>query len=440
MLDIVMFRDEKEFKKVLESQKKRNKPLEFAEKTREFDELWRKAKQRKEEARAEKNKVIKETAELAKAKKPIDTLRERSKQLDDEIKDLDKKEIEYLKLRDEFRYKVGNILCDDVPLGSGDDANTVIKTWGVAKVQKQHLKDFEKDSAGKMKHELLDFEPKSHADLGPERDLFDLERGAKVSGARQYYLKGKFALLHMALMRFAMEKIASKGYNVMYTPFVVNADVIAKAAELADFSETLYKVGDDQYLIATAEQTLSAYHMDEILDVKQLPLKYAGFSSAFRKEAGSASKDTRGIFRVHQFDKVEQYVFCKPEDSKKMHEEMVANGEEIIRDLEIPYRVVNICSEDMNDTAAKKYDIETWMPVQGKFREIGSGSITTDYQTRKLNVRYEEKGERYVVHSLNCTALPSPRILVAIIENHQTKDGKIKIPKALWPYTGFKEI
>lgn len=440
MLDISLFRNDTEFAKIIESEKKRNKTTELAEKTKEFDELWRKAKQRKEDARAEKNKISKEIPELAKNKKPIDMLKEKSKKLDDEIKDLDKKEAEYLQKRDEYRYKVGNILLDDVPIASGEEGNTVIRVWGTAKVQRQHLEEFKKESANKMKHEFLNFEPKSHADLGPERDLFDLERGAKVSGARQYYLKGKLALLHMALMRFAMEKIASKGYMVMYTPFIINSDVIAKAAELGDFAETLYKVGEDQFLIATAEQTLAAYHMDEILDTKQLPLKYAGFSSAFRREAGSASKDTRGIFRVHQFDKVEQYVFCKPEDSKKLHEEMVENCEEIIQALEIPYRVINICSGDMNDTAAKKYDIETWMPVQGKFREIASGSITTDYQTRKLNVRYEEKGERYVVHSLNCTALPSPRILVGIIENHQTPEGKIKIPKALWPYTGFKEI
>jgi seryl-tRNA synthetase len=215
-----------------------------------------------------------------------------------------------------------------------------------------------------MKHELLDFEPKSHADLGPERDLFDLERAAQISGSRFYFLKGKLGLLHMALMRFAAEKISEKGYTFMYTPFIVNKDTIAKAAELGDFSETLYNVGEDQFLIATAEQTLASYHMDELLDVKTLPLKYVGFSSAFRREAGSASKDTRGIFRVHQFDKVEQYVFCKPEDNKRLHEEMVKNEEELLQALELPYRVINICSGDMNDTAAKKYDIEAWMPVQ----------------------------------------------------------------------------
>jgi len=439
MLDINMFRNENDFKKVIESEKKRNRTLDCAENTKKYDELWKDAKQRKEEARAEKNKVIKETAELAKTKKPIDALKTKSKLLDDKIKDLEKKEVEYLVKRDEFRYKVGNILCDDVPLGP-EDENETLRLWGKAKVQREHLQQFKEITKGKMKFEELNFVPKSHADLGPERDLFDLERAAKISGARFYFLKGKLGLLHMALMRFAAEFLSNKGYTFMYTPFIVNADTIEKAAELGDFSETLYKIGNDQYLIATAEQTLAAYHMDDVLDVKQLPLKYVGFSSAFRREAGSASKDTRGIFRVHQFDKVEQYVFCKPEDSKKLHEEMVKNEEELIKALELPYRLINICSEDMNDTAARKYDIEVWMPVQGTFRELTSASITTDYQTRKLNVRYEEKGERAIVHSLNATAIASPRMLVALIENHQTKDGKIKIPKALWPYTGFKEI
>jgi seryl-tRNA synthetase len=180
--------------------------------------------------------------------------------------------------------------------------------------------------------------------------------------------------------------------------------------------------------------------MDEIFRKEELPLKYVGFATSFRREAGSASKDTRGIFRVHQFDKVEQYVFCLPEDSEKMHDEMVKNEEEIMQDLELPYRIINICSGDMNDTAAKKQDIEIWMPVQGTFRELTSASITTDYQTRKLNIRYEDKGERKVVYSLNATAIPSPRVLVALIENHQDEKGIIHIPKALQSYTGFKEI
>jgi seryl-tRNA synthetase len=440
MLDINLFRNEENFKKIIESEQKRFKSTKFTENTKKFDKMWIDAKKEKESKRAEKNKLTKEIAEKAKNKEPIDALKVESKKLDEEIKNLDKNEAEYLQKRDENRYKVGNLLLDSVPVGEGEENNKIVNTWGIAKVQKEHLQNFEKDSDGKMKHAILDFAPKSHADLGPERDLFDLERAAKVSGARFYYLKGNLGILHLAILRFAIDIMVKKGFEFMYTPFVVNHDTIEKAAELADFEETLYKVGKDQFLIATAEQTLAAYHMDEVLKIENLPLKYVGFSSAFRKEAGSANKDTRGIFRVHQFDKVEQYVFCHPKDSEKIFEEMVKAQEEIVQALELPYRIVNISSGDMNDTAAKKYDIEIWMPVQGAFRELTSGSITTDYQTRKLNVRFEEKGERQIVHSLNATALASPRMLVALIENHQTKDGKIKIPEALWPYTGFKEI
>lgn len=440
MLDINFFRKDEDFKKVLESEKKRGRSLEFAKKTKEYDGLWKKTKQTTEEKKAEKNKISKEIAEKAKNKQPIDKLKEKSKLLDIKIKDLEKKETKYLEQRDKLWPQVGNILWPDVPVGQGEEQNKPESFWGIAKVQKQHLAQFKKDSLGKMKFEELNFEPKSHVDLGLEKNLFDLERAAKVSGARFYYLKNKLALLHLSILRFAIDKLVAKGYNLMYTPFIVNKDVIEKAAELADFEEMLYKVGEDQFLIATAEQTLAGYHKDEILKKEELPLKYVGVSSCFRKEAGSHTKDTRGIFRVHQFDKVEQYIFCLPEDSDKIHKEMMKNEEEVMQALELPYRIVNICSGDLNLTAAKKLDLEIWMPVQGKFRELGSGSITTDFQTRKLNIRYEDKCERFVVHSLNCTTVASPRILVAIMENHQTKDGKIKIPKALWSYTGFKEI
>jgi len=439
MLDINLFRDENEFKKILESEKNRNKNLEFAENTKQYDELWRKAKNEKESKRAEKNKITKEIAEKAKLKENIEELKNKSKELDEDIKQLDKQEEDYLVLRDENRYKVGNILWHDVPIGNNEDSNVVTKTFGKPKVQKQHLENFKKLS-NNMAYQELNYEPKSHVDLGIEKDLFDLERGSKIAGARQYFLKNKLAILHFSILRFAMDKMLEKGYNLLYTPFMLSHDAVSKAAELSDFEESLYKVGEDHFLNATAEQTVSSYHMDEIFKYEELPLKYVGFATSFRREAGSASKDTRGIFRVHQFDKVEQYVFCAPENSEEMHNEMVRNQEEIMQALELPYRIINICSGDMNDTAAKKQDIEIWMPVQGTFRELTSASITTDYQTRKLNIRYEEKGERKVVHSLNATAIPSPRVLVAIIENHQDSSGKIQIPKALQKYTGFKEI
>lgn len=440
MLDIKLFRDEKEYKKILESEKKRNHNLEYAEKTKEYDSLWRKVKQTCEEKKAEKNKITKEIAERGKAKENIEPLKEKAKALDNDIKVLEQKQTEYLELRDKYRNKVGNVLWHDVPYGKGEEENKLIKTWGKAKVQKKHLNNFKELSGNKMKFDEMTFEPKSHVDLGIEKDLFDLERAAKVSGARFYYLKNKLAILHISLLRFALDRLIKKGFTFMYTPVIINKETMEKTAELEDFEETLYKVGDDQFLIATAEQSLASFHMNEVLSKEALPIKYTGLSNCFRREAGSHSKDTRGIFRVHQFDKVEQYVFCLPEDSEKMHAELIKNEEEIIQELEIPYRLVNICSGDLNNTAAKKIDLEAWMPVQGTFRELGSGSITTDYQTRNLNVKYEDKKEKKVVHSLNCTTLASPRILTAIIENFQDETGTIHIPKALHSYTGFDKI
>lgn len=440
MLDITLFRDDKEFKKIIESQEKRFKSTEPAQNVQKYDNLWKESKSKAENLRSEKNKITKQIPILAKEGKDISSLKEQSKKIDDDIKNEEVKQEEYLKLRDENRYKVGNILLDDVPIGKSDEENVPVRFWGIANVQKEHLDNFSKLTNGKMKHQLSKFTPISHVDLGLQRDLFDLERAAKVSGSRFYYLKNKFAVLHMSLIRFAVDKLIEKGYNFLITPDVITRNAIEKAAELSDFEETLYRLSEDEFLIATAEQTLASMHMDEILDKKSLPLKYAGLSKAFRREAGSKNKDTRGIFRVHEFEKVEQYVFCLPEDSVKIHEEIIKNCEEIMQELELPYRVISICSGDMNDTAAKKYDVELWMSVQGTFREIASGSITTDYQTRKLNVRYADGEERKVVHSLNCTALPSPRILTAIIENHQDKDGIIHIPKALQKYTGFDKI
>lgn len=440
MLDISFFRDDTKFKKVLESERNRFRDTKNAEETKKFDELWKKAKAECERKKAEKNRITKEIAELLKNKKPIDALKEKSKILEEEIKELEQKQTDYLKLRDKFRAEVGNLLWYNTTIGQGEENYKVLKVWGKAKVRKKDIEQFKKMSDNKMQFEELEFEPKSHVDLGLERDLFDLERAAKVSGARFYYLKNKLAILHLAILRFALDSLIKKGYTFLYTPFIINKEVIEKAAELSDFEDTLYKVGEDQFLIATAEQTLAAFHMNEIILKEQLPLKYVGLSSCFRREAGSHTKDTRGVFRVHQFDKVEQYIFCLPEDSEKMHNEMIKNEEEIIQALELPYRLVDICSGDLNLTAAKKIDLEIWMPVQGTFRELGSGSITTDYQTRKLNIKYEDKCERFVVHSLNCTAVPSPRVLVAIIENFQDANGIIHIPKALQSYTGFKEI
>jgi seryl-tRNA synthetase len=357
------------------------------------------------------------------------------------IAENDKKIAELLTKRDEYRYKVSNVIHKDVPSGNSDEDNKPIRFWGKPKVPKEFLKDFEKQSFGKSKHETLDFKPKSHVDL-IEAGLGDTVKAGQVSGARFFYLKNDLVLLNIALQKFALDFLKKKGFELFYTPFMLRSDVVSKAAELADFGEMLYKIdGEDLYLIATAEQTLAAYHFDEMLKEEELPKTYAGFSTNFRKEAGSHGKDTKGIFRVHQFDKIEQFVFCRPEDSWQWFEKLIANAEEIYQKLDLPYRIMSICSGQINDNAAMKYDLEIWMPAQGKYREVVSCSNCTDYQPRKLYVRMLRKnGNKDVVHSLNSTAIATQRTIVAILENCQEKDGSVKVPDALVPYTGFEKI
>ncbi len=418
MLDIRLFRENLDV--IIESEKKRGRDGENARKVAELDKLWREALQKGEKLKARRNEVGREIAKEKdenKKKELIEQMREVNK----EIKENDEKIAKLFSEREKYRYKVGNILLDDVPVGEDEESNEIVRVVG------------EKPK--------FDFEPKAHVDLTNMLDLADFEKAAEIAGSRFYYLKNEMVILHMALIRYALDKLIENGYSIMLTPFMVKRNVMEAAAELADFEEQLYKVDGDMFLIATSEQTLAALHMNEAIPENELPKVYGGFSSCFRKEAGSHGKDTKGVFRVHQFDKVEQYVFCLPEESKKWHEKMLAVSEELMKGLGLHYRVVNIASGEMNDNAAKKYDIEVWMPAQGKYREMVSCSNCTDYQARKLNVKVvRNNGEREVLHTLNSTALAMPRIITAILENFQQEDGSVKIPEALWKYTGFREL
>ena len=252
-------------------------------------------------------------------------------------------------------------------------------------------------------------------------------------------------MMNLALIKLGFDHFIKKGFIPIWTPYMLNQRAMSGASELADFKETLYKISDhDAYLIATAEQSILAYHMDETFLKDELPAKYIGFSTNFRREAGAHGKDTKGIFRVHQFDKVEQIVFCLPEESWDWHERMIRYAEEIYQALGLPYRVVNICSGEMNDNASKKYDIEVWFPAQQKYREVVSGSNCTDYQARKLNIKWREKPggkPEGFVHILNCTGIATERTMCAILENYQNEDGSVNIPKVLQPYmNGIKKI
>ncbi|HJR91516.1 MAG TPA: serine--tRNA ligase, partial [Acidimicrobiia bacterium] len=285
------------------------------------------------------------------------------------------------------------------------------------------------------------FVPRDYADLGESLDVIDTERAAKVSGSRFGYLKGRAVLLEFALVRWAFDKLVGAGHTPMVPPVLVREEALVGTGFFPADRDQVYAVQEDElYLVGTSEVPLAAYHGDEIFEAADLPARYAGFSTCFRREAGTYGKDTTGIFRVHQFDKVEMFVFCRPEDSPGEHERLLGIEESLVQDLDVPYRVVNIPAGDLGASAAKKYDIEAWFPSQERYREITSCSNTTDYQARRLRVRYRADGSNEVTHTLNGTACAIGRTILAILENHQRSDGSVEIPAALRPYTGFDAI
>ena len=436
MIDINIIRESPE--RVIEDLKKRGmeERIPLVEEIRALDEKWRKTVTRLNQLRAERNKL---TREIAGGKRE---LIEKAREVDREIEGLEEEERRLREMIRERMLRIPNLTHESVPPGGEDDA-VPVRFWGKARVWEGHLERFKEESLGKMEYEVLDWRPKHHADLVVDLGIADLERGAKVAGSRLCYIKGAGEKLQSALIQYALEVLEKEGFQLFYPPMLVREFAMEGTGFLPEFAEDIYKVeGEDLYLIGTAEVALAAYHANEILDENDLPLKYAGISSCFRTEAGSHGKDTKGIFRIHQFEKVEMYVYTTPEDSWNMHEYMIGVHEKIIQGLEIPYRIVNIAAGDLGFSAAKKYDLEAWFPGQGKFRELASGSNTTDYQTRRLNVRIRKNpGEkpRYA-HSLNCTAIAVQRTITAILSAHQREDGSVRIPRVLWKYGAPKEL
>jgi len=414
MLDIELFRTNPKI--IEESEKNRFKKIEKVHEVVELDKAWLASKIRGENLRQQRNEL---SRSVGRAKKEGDT--ERIEKLMDQVESIKQTiattEVEtrrLLKERDEIRYQIGNILHPSVPIADSERGNRVVKTYG-------NVRDFS-------------FLPKHHADLIIDLGIANIEKASEISGSRMYYLMGAGVLLNLALIQFALDKLIKAGYTPVWTPYLLRGEVMREAAELADFEDQLYKIENEElFLIATSEQTLAALHRNELIDEEKLPLKYAGFSTCFRRESGSAGKDTKGIFRVHQFDKVEQYIFCEPSQSWSFHKEMIEIAAEIYRDLEVPFQIVDVASGEMNDNAAKKTDIEVWFPAQKKFREVVSVSNCTDYQARKLSIKMGKAGAltKTTLHTLNGTALATQRTICAIIENHQLDDGTIKLPKAL---------
>ena len=377
-----------------------------------------------DELRKKKNQVALNISEKKKKGEDISSILSEMKSVSEQLSKLEVEqnniEKKYLKLAT----SIPNLIHESVPIGKDDGSNKEIKKWG-------NIPEF-------------DFKIKDHIDISEDLDLVDLERAAKVAGARFYYLKNDLVRLNQALINFGLDFLREKGYSVVQPPYMINRESMEGAVIAEDFEEVIYKIDNqDLYMIGTSEHAMAAMHSKEIIEGKDIPKKYAGISPCFRKEAGAHGRDQKGIFRVHQFDKIEQFVFSKPEDSWKEHEKLLSIAEEFYQKLEIPYRVMLLSTGDTGNISAKTYDIEAWMAGQNAYREIVSCSNCLEYQARRLKIRFRDKTneDTQYVHTLNSTLIATTRVLVAIMENFQTKDGHIRIPEVLQGYMGNqKEI
>ncbi len=415
---------------------------EFIDRFFELDGKWREILKQINDMKHEKNIATGEISRKIRENLDVDPIKEKVRDLNSRIDALETEQKSIEAERNMAVYAIPNLLHETVPVCKGDENNRVVKTWGVAKVFRDDVTEYRNATDNGARYIITEKKPMSHVDLADKLKLVDLERAGKVAGARFYYLKNRLLKLEMALENFAVDFLSERGFSVVEPPFMLNYQSMSGATDMETFKDTLYKIeGEDLYLISTSEHAIASMLRDEILEENELPLRIAGFSPCFRKEAGAHGKDTKGIFRVHQFNKIEQFIFCREDESWDFLEELLKNSEEIFQKLNIPYRVVNVCSGELGSLAAKKYDIEAWFGSQGKFREVVSASNDTDYQARTLDIRYRTKDGNRTPHTLNSTAIATTRVLVAIMENNQTEDGMgIIVPEALVPYTGFDLI
>ncbi|MEM3695249.1 MAG: serine--tRNA ligase [Candidatus Bathyarchaeia archaeon] len=420
MLDIKLIRENPEF--VKNNMMKRGDPenIKILDELIDCDRKWRQLLTRLNELRHERRILTTKIATLKKKGESAEKELARAKEIDLETENIEKQVADYEEKVHSCLMRLPNLLHESVPVGKDENDNVPIRFWG--EIPK------------------FNFPVRDHIDIALKLDIMDVERAGKIAGARFFYLKNEGVLLDMALMNFALEEMIRRGYKPIEPPFMMRRKPYEGVVSLSDFEDVLYKIEDeDLYMIATSEHPIAAMYMNEVLKEEDLPLKFVGISTNFRKEAGAHGKDTRGIFRTHQFNKIEQFIFCKPEDSWSMHEELIRNAEELIQKLGLPYRVVNVCTGDIGTVAAKKYDLEAWMPAQNAYREIISCSNCTDYQARRLNIKYREKEgapPKGFVHTLNSTAIATGRTIVAILENYQQEDGSVVIPEVLRKYMG----
>ncbi|MDN5846591.1 MAG: serine--tRNA ligase [Candidatus Nitrosocosmicus sp.] len=379
----------------------------------------------------QKNTLSKEISARKKKNENASTIIHEMGKIGTEIKRLEEESKSNEELFSKHIRSLPNFFHETVPLGKDENDNKITREYN----GKQNF--LKKPTEGIEKSGILQM--KNHIDLANGLGLIDLERAGKISGSRFYFLKNEMVKLSMALSNFAIDYLIKEGYTVVQPPFMIRRDAMEGAVILSDFEETIYKIeNEDLYMIGTSEHPLASMHMNEILNGKNLPVRYGGISTCFRKEAGAHGKDMKGLFRVHQFEKVEQFVFCKPEDSWKEHERLLQITEKFYEILEIPFRTIILCSGDLGKVSAKTYDIEGWFPAQNTYREICSCSNCTDYQARSLRIRYRDNpnDETTLVHTLNSTLVAIQRTLVAILENYQTSNGTIIVPEALKKYMG----
>ena len=417
MIDVNLIRKNPDF--VRENLRRRNDPekLKILDEFIEADKKWRALQTELNELRRRRNQLSLQIAQKKKMGENGKSLLIEAERLQNEIKKIERETREYRQKSISLLMRIPNLLHESVPYGLDENDNVEIRRWG---------------SPPKF-----DFKPKSHLEIALDLGLVDEERANKVSGAGFFYFKEELVLLDLAIQRFAIDFLRKRGYVLVEPPFMMRRKPYEGVVDLADFETVMYKIeNEDLYLIATSEHPIAAMFMNETLDKDILPLKFVGISTNFRKEVGTHGKYTKGFFRMHQFNKIEQFVFCLPGQSWEIHEELQRNCEEMYQMLGLHYRVVNVCTGDIGTIAAKKYDTEVWM-VDGKFREVGSNSNCTDYQARRLNIKYREKPgkpPKGYVHTLNSTALATSRTMMAILEHYQQKDGSVIIPEVLRPY------
>ena len=419
MIDIKFLRENPDV--VRASQKGRGENVELVDQIIAADERKRTALTEFETLRQEQN-VLSKSVGAAKGDEKT-ALLANAKELADKVKVADTKRAELEEEAKKLLLQLSNLLDTEAPIGGEEDFVTI-----------EHVgtpRDFAKDG----------FEPRDHVELGKLLGAIDTERGAKVAGSRSYYLTGVGALLEFALVNYAIQSALKNGFSPVIPPVLVNPAAMEGTGFLGQAAENVYRIEkDDVYLVGTSEVPLAAMHMDEILSADKLPLRYAGYSTCFRREAGTYGKDTRGIIRVHQFDKVEMFTFCRPEDAKEEHKRLLQWEKDFLNAMEIPFRVIDVASGDLGSSAVRKFDIEAWIPTQDAYREVTSTSNCTEFQARRLNIRYKDADGTKAIATLNGTLVAIPRMIVAILENHQNADGTVNVPAALQPFLGMKKF